>query len=50
MSGEALYALYVEEHEKRDCECDPWEDLSEFDREVWNAMAARLTDSSMNPR
>lgn len=43
LTGEELYARYVQLFAERDCDVDPWEELAEIDREVWNELAETST-------
>lgn len=43
LTGEALYALYVEAMAEQGCEVDPWADLGEVDRTAWDSVAAQVS-------
>lgn len=44
-NGKELHALYVHANiAMADCAVDPWDSLNAEDRDVWNHMAAALSD------
>ena len=42
MTGEELYAVHREEHDRLGCIIDTWEEMEENDQEAWEATAARV--------
>lgn len=44
MTGEQLYALYTQANIDVGCGVDEWNDLDPLDREMWNALGAKVQE------
>jgi hypothetical protein len=39
VSGQELYALYVEANARQNCGVDSWDQMADSDQEMWNTLA-----------